>query len=378
MGRGPQGPQCIALPRAYNTVKTALASSGTNQNTVETLLWSISRPSNFDRCRRIEISILNMFRKGTKEDTYRPSRPRKRKFQGYRCTSDKENAEAGPSNQPSASKRKLTTTRSNDNIIISKHCYRIIEFLTVFGAISDIVVCKDCKQKVNFDDSGHRGLGFKIVISCQCGNKDIHSGPFIMNSYEVNRRIVFVMRLLGFAREGVNMFCGLMDIGKGISKNSYSGFVKHIHTASKTVFDGLCQEAVKQEQEENKKNGRGETNLKVSGDGSWKKRGFTSLYGVTTLIGYYSGKVIDLIVKASYCQACTYSRTTKTETEFEKWFEDHEEECAANHSGSAGKMEVDSIKAMFSRSEEKFNVKYGNYIGDGDSKTYKAIVDLTG
>ena len=39
-------------------------------------------------------------------------------------------------------------------------------------------------------------------------------------------------------------------------------------------------------------------------------------------------------------------------------------------------MEVDSIKAMFSRSEEKFNVKYGNYIGDGDSKLYKAIVDL--
>ncbi|GBP63899.1 Probable RNA-directed DNA polymerase from transposon BS [Eumeta japonica] len=41
-----------------------------------------------------------------------------------------------------------------------------------------------------------------------------------------------------------------------------------------------------------------------------------------------------------------------------------------------GKMEVDAIKEMFSTSEEKFRVKYGNCIGDGDSKTFKAILDL--
>ncbi|XP_071582033.1 uncharacterized protein [Temnothorax nylanderi] len=39
-------------------------------------------------------------------------------------------------------------------------------------------------------------------------------------------------------------------------------------------------------------------------------------------------------------------------------------------------MEVDAIQEMFSRSEENFKVKYGNYIGDGDSKTFKAILDL--
>lgn len=54
----------------------------------------------------------------------------------------------------------------------------------------------------------------------------------------------------------------------------------------------------------------------------------------------------------------------------------HEEECFANHSGSAGKMEVDAVKEMFSWSEETFGVKYMNYIGDGDSKTYKAILEL--
>ena len=39
-------------------------------------------------------------------------------------------------------------------------------------------------------------------------------------------------------------------------------------------------------------------------------------------------------------------------------------------------MEVESIKEMISRSEELYGVKYGNYIGDGDSKTFNAILKL--
>lgn len=38
-------------------------------------------------------------------------------------------------------------------------------------------------------------------------------------------------------------------------------------------------------------------------------------------------------------------------------------------------MEVDSIVEMFKRSETLYNVRYGNYVGGGDSKTYKGIVD---
>lgn len=61
--------------------------------------------------------------------------------------------------------------------------------------------------------------------------------------------------------------------------------------------------------------------------------------------------------------------------EFENWFEEHQEQCTKNHFGSAGKMEVDAILEMFHRSEEKYQVKYTTYIGDGDSKTFKAILD---
>ena len=51
----------------------------------------------------------------------------------------------------------------------------------------------------------------------------------------------------------------------------------------------------------------------------------------------------------------------------------HEPLCTSNHSGSARKMEVDAIIEMFGRSETLLGVKYANYVGDGDSKTYSSI-----
>lgn len=61
--------------------------------------------------------------------------------------------------------------------------------------------------------------------------------------------------------------------------------------------------------------------------------------------------------------------------EFQEWLETHEASCTLNHKGSSGKMEVDAVVEMFKRSETLHGVKYVNYIGDGDSKTYTGIVN---
>ncbi|KAG8228179.1 hypothetical protein J437_LFUL014414 [Ladona fulva] len=83
----------------------------------------------------------------------------------------------------------------------------------------------------------------------------IASGPLINTGYEINCRMVFVMWLPGIGREGMNLFCGLMDIGQGLSKDSYDLIVGRIHHATSAVFDMLCEKAVKEEMGENKKRG---------------------------------------------------------------------------------------------------------------------------
>ena len=50
--------------------------------------------------------------------------------------------------------------------------------------------------------------------------------------------------------------------------------------------------------------------------------------------------------------------------------------CTINHNESAGKIEDDAVVEMFGRSIEKHGVKYEKYIGDGDSKTFKGILDI--
>lgn len=109
-------------------------------------------------------------------------------------------------------------------------------------------------------------------------------------------------------------------------------------------------------------------------DGSWRKRGFNSLYRVT-IIGHYTGKVLDLFVSSKTCKACEQWTGLEGTADYEKFWEQHAPNCQINHTESSGKMEIEGMCHIFQRSEEKYDVKYGNYIGDGDSKTFPAIVD---
>lgn len=255
--------------------------------------------------------------------------------------------------------------------------YRVINFLTVFTTISTFVKCKDCGRAVQFGTASTRGLGFKITILCDtCPTRHVQSCPLIKNTYEVNRRFVFTMRLLGLGLKGAQRFCGLMDMPAFLCQATYDMLVKNIHGVVKSVTETSFHKAVEEEIEETSKNMGAEnsTDLIVSGDGTWKKRGFNSLYGVSSIIGFYSGKVLDVLTKSLYCKMCESWDKRKGTVEYEEWFETHASKCQTNHTGSSGKMEADAMIEMFQRSEEMYGVRYKNYIGDGDSKTYSQIV----
>ena len=81
------------------------------------------------------------------------------------------------------------------------------------------MVCRYFKKTLTIGECDNRGFGFKIILKCKCGTNDIPSCPITEGAYEVNRRIVFVMRLLGVAHRGLNLFADLMGNGKGISRS---------------------------------------------------------------------------------------------------------------------------------------------------------------
>ena len=217
-----------------------------------------------------------------------------------------------------------------------------------------------------------RGIGFKIDVICEnCENRKIENSAVINHTYEINRRFILTMQLLGLGAAGCVKFCGLMEMLPFWRQKSCDVILKHILSAIKEVFNQFTKRAVHQEVQMNE--GLNKKHLTVSGDGMWKKRGFSSLHRVASLIGYYTDKIIDIVVKSAYCQLCRSWTGKEDSVEFEEWKEVHQPDCTANHSGSVGKMEVDAIPEMIKRSETLHDVKYANYIGDGDSKTYSAI-----
>lgn len=264
--------------------------------------------------------------------------------------------------------------------------YKIINFTLVFTAIFNSVTCsriidnKICNGKVNFSACQKQGLGFKIEVDCEkCDSTYIDSGKKVGQSYEINRRFIFVMRLLGLGLAGCNKFYGLMDLSCSfLTQTVYDSYINQILECVCTVTDKLLSFAVNAEKNEMcAETGIDSSDLTISSDGTWTKHGFTSLFSVTSVIGYYSGKVLDVFCKSSDCNQCEFWKKECTTAEFEEWHNQHIEsnKCTAIHEGPSGNMEMQAIHKLFERSHDKYGVKYNNYIGDGDSKVYKKVLE---
>lgn len=312
----------------------------------------------------------NLLKKDKHGVNKRSSVDRKKKFQGNQFTRECD------TDYVSTSAKKLKTADYEEVNIDVNSNYVILHFLQVFNFLSTCVKCKSCNSDVKFRKTAGAGVACKIVVVCSCSSRSVDSSPVENRFSDVNRRLMLAVRMLGAGLQGVKILCAILDMSCSFSNNIYYTFLNNLHIASQAVFKMVQKKAVKEEIEKNQAAGNEPSHLIVSGDGSWKKRGFTSLFGIASLIGKFSSKVIDVEVKSAFCKSCADWKSRKGTIEYDLWKEAHEEHCSANHQGSAGKMEVDAISAMFSRSVELLGIKYKYYIGDGDTKTFKAIQDL--
>ena len=109
----------------------------------------------------------------------------------------------------------------------------------------------------------------------------------------------------------------------------------------------------------------------MSLDGTWQRRGHASHNGVVTALSVDTGNCLDVETLANACKGCTVweDKNDKTPEEYNEWKLTHK--CRLNHTGSAGSMESQGSVRVFERSVEKRNLKYCEYLGDGDSSAFK-------
>lgn len=275
----------------------------------------------------------------------------------------------------STSAKKLASSGSF-GVVADRSCLYVLVSFILFDVLSERVKCKECNGPIKFLRSDIRGLGFKLVLKGECYTEVvINSCPKINKGYEINRRIVFIMRLIGVGYNGLEMFCGLMDLTNNFSAKYYYDLMKqHISVAVSAVADSILKKAGEEEREMTRNHGLPEDHLAVSGDGSWSKRGFSSLVGLSSVIGKYTNKVLDVFISSKTCKACEMKKATVDKASFDIWYDsEHKDECTANYEGSSGGMEVQGMLEIFKRSQQLHGAFYKYYIGDGDSKTYATL-----
>ena len=113
----------------------------------------------------------------------------------------------------------------------------------------------------------------------------------------------------------------------------------------------------------------------VSCDGTWQKRGYSSLNGVKAVISMDNGKVLDIEPMTRACKACSkYQQLKESSPEEYKIWKEHK--CPMNYSGSAANMECLGTKRIFSRSVQNRKLRYTDFYGDGDSKSHLAVKEI--
>ena len=87
--------------------------------------------------------------------------------------------------------------------------------------------------------------------------------------------------------------------------------------------------------------------LDISCNGSWQRRGCTSLNGFVSIISMDTGKVLDVEPMSRFCRACEIHKKYREPDPIKYQILQRNHTCKANFSGLAPNMEVTGAKKKY-------------------------------
>eukprot|EP00117_Sycon_ciliatum_P019597 scpid91926/ scgid17719/ len=128
--------------------------------------------------------------------------------------------------------------------------------------------------------------------------------------------------------------CGIWGLPSPTARKSYFGHCDALFEAAATKAEQCVTKAADDAIQDGCKD------IAVSTDGTWMRRGYSSLYGVQSAIAFDTGKLIDVEMLSRSCPACSHwsSKLEKqkiSQDEFDTWFASHGDSCLINTTASA-------------------------------------------
>ena len=314
-------------------------------------------------------------------DMKRSGRANKHKFCGAKPKQKKQDSGAHELSSPNnATQREISTnatTSSTDELVTEvQEGFIMIDTSVLCDFISRIAkTCHQCGNEVCCKVDVKSKQGFAHRLDCDTCEETLHdmftsrkTEDARASKYDVNIRMVAFIRRLGKGHEALKQFSTYLNSPHPMKKKSYQKLLEYHHAANRNVaIDSMKSASVNVKE-------RVGGDCTVSVDGTWQKRGHVSHHGVVTAISTNTGKCLDTEVLSNICHGCIrWEKENKQSDSYLKWKAYHK--CAANHGGTASSMESVGAARMFMRSEFQHDLRYVNYLGDGDSSSFKSVKD---
>lgn len=280
-------------------------------------------------------------------------------------------------------------------------CVRTIvempQFRKLIHDLKLAVICPECQSGRGLDMEIERQLGLALKLNIVCvdcskciashytssRNEQSTSSP---QPFVVNETTVFASLLAGMGPSSFKNFCEFLEM-PGMHHKTFNRIASRIYSRNEALGDSVFGQAASIVRKEHDAHYNLHLqdddilNISVSFDGSWLTRGHKSLVGIGCVIDMLTGLVLDVHVLNMHCTVCARTGEwirKETPQNFEKWLADHKASglCATNYQGTSGMMEVKAAEVLWSRSIEKYKIRYTTMVSDGDSKSYNRLLEL--
>ena len=271
------------------------------------------------------------------------------------------------------SKKRLIIAQTNLNtkseVIRQEDDYFLFVYFSILKSLfQPLLVCPEYgHKKVTLSDNRKNRKGFahnlehlcescewykSVYTSKECIKQNHGQGPKI---YEANARAEIGFREIGKGFTAMETFYQCMNMFS-LSKTPFSNLNDNeIYTAYEKAALNSMKKAAEEAQD---KTLNIPIKKRVTIDGSWQKRGFTSLNGVVTAV--VNNKIIDTKAFSKHCKGCSMWKKHRGSPAYNRWKADHI--CHISHTKSSGAMEAAGALEIFSRSIEKHNLIYHDIV----------------
>ncbi|GFY36686.1 uncharacterized protein TNCV_2566491 [Trichonephila clavipes] len=301
----------------------------------------------------------------------------KGKSSAYNVSADNKCDEISTEAVPSTSDMSASDVNSESNE------YHFINN-SMWTSLLQNVPCSDCNQ-FSLNILTHNSYGFSTKMELVCEKCKKSYGHALTSQrekpcrkFDINTKLTSAFLAIGRGHAALETFSAILGTPCR-DRKTFSKCLENLcnkNETAKVEMLRISREHVRQTNLYSHPDlGRNNIiDITVSYDGTWHKRGHTSLYGIGIVIDIMTSLVVDFKVLSKYCHECSMAAKDMGEAspEFQIWKSGHSEKCQKNFDGSSGSMEMHAAYILWNRSISDCAMRYTTVLCDEECVNHVA------